>query len=185
MLLEERRQERLRLRQQRVQLWTCRERAAVLWLHRAVGIPSVLALFALVSRVGDGIAWYAVMASLPLTSGGWKVSLYMVALGAVNLVFYKALKLHTARPRPFVDCTDIRACARCLDEHSFPSGHTMHAVAFSMLLSHFYPAVEPLLWGFTTLVALSRVVLGLHYPSDVLAGAVIGVVTAGFFLVVV
>jgi undecaprenyl-diphosphatase len=185
LLLEERRQERLRLRQQRVHLWTCRERVVVKWLHKAAAIPSVLALFALVSRVGDGIAWYAVMAGLPFTQAGWKVSAYMLALGAVNLIFYKALKLRTARPRPFVDCPDIKACARCLDEHSFPSGHTMHAVAFSMLLSHFYPAMEPVLWGFTSLVALSRVVLGLHYPSDVLAGAGIGAVTAMFFLVVV
>ena len=185
MLLEDRRQERLRLRQQRVHLWTCRERVVVQWLHKAAAIPSVLALFALVSRVGDGIAWYAVMAGLPFTQAGWKVSAYMLALGGVNLVFYKALKLRTARPRPFVDCPDIKACARCLDEHSFPSGHTMHAVAFSMLLSHFYPAMEPVLWGFTSLVALSRVVLGLHYPSDVLAGAGIGAVTAMFFLVVV
>lgn len=166
-------------------LWVCRERSIVLWLHKAAAIPSVLALFVLVSRVGDGIAWYSVMAALPLTSGGWKVSLYMLALGGVNLVFYKALKLSIARPRPFVDCTDIRACARCLDEHSFPSGHTMHAVAFSMLLSHFYPAMAPALWGFTSLVALSRVVLGLHYPSDVVAGAGVAVLTATFFLVVI
>jgi undecaprenyl-diphosphatase len=139
-----------------------------------------------ISWLGDGVIWYALVGALPFIGGvaGKKVALYMIALGAVNLVFYKALKQHVARPRPFVDCPDIKACARSLDEYSFPSGHTMHAVAFSMLLSHFYPAFEPALWSFTALVALSRVVLGLHYPTDVAIGAAIAVVTVTFFLVI-
>ena len=70
------------------------------------------------------------------------------------------------------------ACARSLDEYSFPSGHAMHAVAYSVLLGVYYPEFTPLLWGFTALVALSRVVLGLHYPSDVVIGAAIGLLTA-------
>lgn len=182
MLLEERR----RLRQERLRLWGARERALAQWMHAAAGIPSVLFLLAAVSWVGDGVVWYSLVGALPFVGGvvGKKVALYMLALGAVNLVFYKALKHRIARPRPYVSCKDIKACARSLDEFSFPSGHIMHAVAFGMLLSHFYPAFEPLLWSFAALVALSRVVLGLHYPSDVLAGAAIGVVTAKFFLVV-
>jgi len=146
-----------------------------------------MTLFFVMSRLGDGVLWYSLMVLLPVIGGaiGQKVALYMLALGAVNLVFYKALKQRIARPRPYVSCPDIKACAKSLDEFSFPSGHTMHAVAYSLLLSHFYPAFQPELWVFSALVALSRVVLGLHYPSDVLAGAGIALVTAGFFLVVV
>lgn len=182
MLLEERR----RLRQERLRLWGERERSIAVWLHGGAKLPSVVSLLVLVSWLGDGVLWYAVMGALPFVGGpeGKKVALYMLALGAVNLVFYKALKQRIARPRPYVNCPGIRACAKSLDEFSFPSGHTMHAVAFSMLLSHFYPAFGPWVWSFTTLVALSRVVLGLHYPSDVAAGAVIAVVTAKFFLVI-
>jgi undecaprenyl-diphosphatase len=182
LLLEERR----RLRQERMRLWVARERALALWMHGASAIPSVVLLLVMVSWIGDGIVWYAIVGALPFIGGvaGKKVALYMLALGAVNLVFYKALKQRIARPRPYVSCPDIKACARSLDEFSFPSGHTMHAVAFSMLLSHFYPTFEPLLWSFTALVAISRVVLGLHYPSDVVIGAGIAVVTAKFFLVI-
>ena len=160
LLLEERR----RLRQERMRLWVARERAVAVWMHGASAIPSVVLLLATVSWIGDGIVWYAIVGALPFVGGviGKKVALYMLALGAVNLVFYKALKQRIARPRPYVNCPDIKACARSLDEFSFPSGHTMHAVAFSMLLSHFYPGFEPLLWSFTVLVAISRVVLGLH-----------------------
>ena len=61
-----------------------------------------------------------------------------------------------------------------LDEYSFPSGHTLHAVSFTLIAVHYYPKLAWLLLPFAVLVALSRVVLGLHYPSDVLAGALLG-----------
>jgi undecaprenyl-diphosphatase len=61
----------------------------------------------------------------------------------------------------------------------------MHAVAFSLVLSHYHPALALPLWTFTALVSLSRVILGLHYPSDVAIGAAIGWITAKFMLVIV
>ena len=61
-----------------------------------------------------------------------------------------------------------------LDKYSFPSGHTLHAVAFSTLLIAGLPQLAGFLITFTLLVALSRMVLGLHYPSDVLIGALLG-----------
>ena len=68
---------------------------------------------------------------------------------------------------------------RPLDEFSFPSGHTLHAVAFTLVALAHYPGLAPLLIPFAACVAASRVVLGLHYPSDVLAATVIGSVLAG------
>jgi undecaprenyl-diphosphatase len=61
-----------------------------------------------------------------------------------------------------------------LDEFSFPSGHTLQAVSFTIIALAWYPLLAPLLLGFTSLVAASRVILGLHYPSDVLAAIGIG-----------
>ena len=176
MLLDERRR-----------LWIARERTIALWLHGAASRPAVVLALMAVSWLGDGKLWYALIATLPWWGGatGTKCALYMIGLGAVNLVFYKALKQRIARPRPYVSCPGIRACCRSLDEFSFPSGHTMHAVSFTMLLVHYHPALALPLWSFTLLAALSRVVLGLHYPSDVAIGAAIGALTAMFVLFVV
>jgi undecaprenyl-diphosphatase len=76
----------------------------------------------------------------------------------------------------------IRAWVAPLDEFSFPSGHTLHAVSFSIVALAYYPWLAPLLVPFSAGVALSRVVLGLHYPSDVLAATAIGVVLASLSL---
>ena len=76
----------------------------------------------------------------------------------------------------------IHAWVAPLDEFSFPSGHTLHAVAFGLVAMAHYPALALLLVPFTASVAVSRVVLGLHYPSDVLAATGIGSALAALSL---
>jgi undecaprenyl-diphosphatase len=156
--------------------WIERDRSLAQVLHRATAVPSVLLLLVVVSWLGDGVVWYATMLALPWVGGvdGTACALRMLLLGGLNLVIYKITKRHFARSRPFIACPGVRACARCLDEHSFPSGHTLHAVAFGTLLCAYYPALAWLLWPFVAMVAMSRVVLGLHFPSDVVVGAALG-----------
>lgn len=160
--------------------WIERDRSLAQLLHRASAKPSVRLLLTLVSRLGDGVVWYATFLALPWLGGatGVACTLRMLLLGAVNLVIYLITKRHFARPRPFVVCPGVQARARCLDEYSFPSGHAMHAVAFATMLSAYYPGLEWVVWPFAALVAASRVVLGLHFPSDVVVGAALGWVTA-------
>ena len=131
----------------------------------------------------DGAAWYALMLLLPALYGerGLTSSLNMGTVAALNLTLYKLIKNLTDRPRPCVVDSNILLGTAPLDQYSFPSGHTMHAVAFSMIASAHHPELAWLLVPFTSLIGLSRVVLGLHYPSDVAAGALIGGLTAFFF----
>jgi undecaprenyl-diphosphatase len=98
------------------------------------------------------------------------------------LTLYKILKRWTRRPRPFASDVRIRAWVAPLDEFSFPSGHTLHAVAFSIVAIAHYPMLATVLVPFTACVAVSRVVLGLHYPSDVLAAIGIGSTLAALSL---
>ena len=102
----------------------------------------------------------------------------MTVVGVVGVALYKLLKQTFVRERPFITHSGISLQAAPLDRYSFPSGHTLHAVSFSMLLAHHYPMFAVPLWSFAGLVGASRVVLGLHYPSDVAIGAMLGAVTA-------
>ncbi|HRH75440.1 MAG TPA: phosphatase PAP2 family protein, partial [Zoogloea sp.] len=129
-------------------------------------------LLRVASRLGDGVAWYTLAACLFALFGGEALPAlrHMLVAGVLGVAIYKLLKMHTLRPRPFEVVTDV-VCAGCpLDKFSFPSGHTLHAVSFSLILAHHFPALGPAVYGFALLVAVSRPVLGLHYPSDVLAG---------------
>ena len=136
--------------------------------------------FRLVSRLGDGIFWYAVMAGILATQGhsGVQPVIHMLLAGISGTLLYKWLKGKTLRPRPYEVHQDIWLTGRPLDRFSFPSGHTLHAVAFCSVALVYYPMLAWLLLPFTFLVAMSRVILGLHYPSDVLAGACIGAAIA-------
>jgi len=137
-------------------------------------------LFRCVSVLGDGMAWYALMAFLLLRDRDAAVVpvLHLVGVGLVSTVVYKWLKKRTLRPRPYQAHAGIEHFAAPLDSFSFPSGHTLYAVAFTLVTLAYYPGLAWLLLPFTLLIALSRVVLGLHYPSDVLAGAVLGALLA-------
>ena len=158
-------------------------RAVALWdetwclrLNRASGVRWIRALFRAVSRLGDGVFWYVLMGGILLADGSAAVGpvLRMVAVGTAGLALYKWLKKRTSRPRPYQVRAAIRLGADPLDQFGFPSGHTLHAVAFSVLLTAYHPPLAWLAGPFALLVAASRVVLGLHYPTDVLAGAAIG-----------
>lgn len=143
--------------------------------------------FRAISRLGDGVSWYLLMAALIVVDGwhGLAVSAQLAATGIVALSLYRKLKRWTQRPRPFASDPNIRAWTAPLDEYSFPSGHTLHAVAFTIVAVAHYPALAILLVPFALSVAVSRVVLGLHYPSDVLAATVIGTLLASSSLALI
>lgn len=144
------------------------------FLNRSSGLPTPRAFFHVVSRLGDGWIWYALIAWLAVHPGGGAAALQLALTGGVGLAAYKFIKRHAVRERPFITHSAISCGAAPLDRYSFPSGHTLHAVCFALLGGHYLPELALPLAGFALLVALSRVVLGLHYPTDVAAGALLG-----------
>lgn len=97
----------------------------------------------------------------------------------VTIVETYALKYAISRPRPYITHPDLSPLGH-ENSFSFPSGHSSAAFSFATSLSmnyrHWYVAVPAFAWA--TATAYSRLYLGVHYPTDVLTGAVLGVGTA-------
>lgn len=149
--------------------------------NRVSQLKQVRALFATVSRAGDGIAyWLSALALLAVQRSAALGFAWRAAIThAICLAIYTAVKRRTSRPRPFEMRSEITLGTAPLDRYSFPSGHTMHAVAFAILLTAHCPGLGWVALPFAAMVGFSRLVLGLHYPTDVLAGAMIGGALAG------
>ncbi len=141
---------------------------------------TVAYFFKIISRLGDGLFWLTMLVGLWMLEGLFYLVqlLYLIISGLIGTVIYKILKQKTTRPRPYQVHQVIRLQEQPLDHFSFPSGHTLHAVMASTVMGYIQPMLLILMLPFTILVAISRMVLGLHYPSDVLVGALIGVVIA-------
>lgn len=154
-------------------------------LNRGCSRPFVRAVFAAVSRLGDGVSWYTLVLSLPFMYGQTALMpvLRMAIVGFTGLALYKCLKSRLVRERPYISLAGIVPGTRALDRYSFPSGHTLHALSFTVLITVSYPSLGLICVPFAVLVAMSRVVLGLHYPSDVAAGAIIGASLAAISMV--
>ncbi|MGM0536168.1 MAG: phosphatase PAP2 family protein [Pseudomonadota bacterium] len=136
-----------------------------------------LILLRLASKLGDWPLWVALILAQPLldpVDSGQRMMQY-IATALVAIGVYRLLKTRLCRERPFITFNGIIRCSEpARDRYSFPSGHTMHAVMFCVLSAAHCPWLLPGLIPVALLIAMSRVGLGLHYISDVVAGALLG-----------
>jgi undecaprenyl-diphosphatase len=120
-----------------------------------------------------GVIWLVIAAVLAVV---WRrPSIFLTVLAADVLADLAAElgKVIVQRHRPFETQIGPKSNA-----HSFPSGHTATAFACATVLAHFAPRWRVPFFVLATLIAVSRVYNGMHYPTDVLAGAVLGVLIA-------
>lgn len=130
----------------------------------------------LASKGGDGWLWSAIGAIVFLFGGPLRfeaLSAGFEAVGVAQVTFF-VLKRIIGRERPFTIEPHCWSVLLPPDRFSFPSGHTMTAFAIAVSIGLYYPSLLIGLLFCAASVGASRIILGLHYLSDVVAGVVIG-----------
>jgi undecaprenyl-diphosphatase len=128
------------------------------------------------TRAGDGWLWYLTALAILLFGGESRLTAIASAGSAalIGIGVFKVLKNVSGRRRP---CEFEPHCwAKLLppDKFSFPSGHTITAFSVAVCLSEFYPVLLPALLFCAISIAVSRILLGMHFLSDVVVGALLG-----------
>ena len=151
------------------------ERPLCTVLNALSQIPSVHKTFVVFSKLGDGPFWVLLMIAIGLTTpDAGNLPVVLIGASLFNLVVYKLMKGQTLRNRPCTTWEAINPGTPALDHYSFPSGHTLHAVTITLLCLSTLPLLGAFLVPIMVMIAVSRVILGLHYPSDVLVASGIG-----------
>ena len=144
----------------------------------------------LATRAGDGWLWYGLGIVLLIYGGEHRYQAVGAAAAAAiaGIFLFQALKNKSRRRRP---CDIEPHCwAQILppDKYSFPSGHSITAFAIAISVGMFYPQLQPCLLAVAVTIAFSRIILGMHFLSDVVVGSLIGVmlalVSVHFFLTI-
>ncbi|MHB8688993.1 MAG: phosphatase PAP2 family protein [Candidatus Dormibacteraceae bacterium] len=129
------------------------------------------------SDLGEGLGWVSGGIALAILGGpkGRRAgaATAVASLVATYVVEYRVKPIFR-RVRPFVN-REARVVGVRPADHSFPSGHTASSFAAATALAFFYPRAAPLAYGVATAVGVSRVHLGVHFPSDAAVGGVIGI----------
>lgn len=143
-------------------------------LWEADGVPVRAARW--VTWTGDGPLYALVPLALAVLDLGRAPVLLAACAAAftVERALYAALKHTLRRPRPFERIEGVRAMVTPPDRFSFPSGHTSAAFLVAILAGSLHPAASIPLLAWAAAVGVSRLCLAVHYPSDVLAGALLG-----------
>ena len=157
------------------------ERDILLWIHAHLRFAAVTPVMRLLSLLGDkGLFWIALTVILLLFRRTRRLGIYCaVSIVLTFLVVNCAVKPLVARTRPYDLFQEIQILAHAEHDVSFPSGHSANSFAVAWILfrmtdkKYGVPAVV-----LAALIAFSRLYVGVHYPTDVLAGTAIAIALA-------
>ena len=157
---------------QRVHHW---DTLAFLWVHVTKAFPYRKSV-RVISHTGDGPMYLVIAAALLLLDPVCGSDFFWSGIIAYvfDVSLYLLLKNLIKRDRPAVKIDFYEAWITPSDQFSFPSGHTAAAFLFACLIANYYPLFALLAFIWAGCIGASRVLLGVHYPTDTVAGATLG-----------
>lgn len=153
------------------------------WLINAKMYNALTKISRYLSKTGDGPLYLVIIGLLY-----WHSGIESPCLKAVLLAFlierpvYFVLKNSLKRNRPEAALINFHSIITPSDQFSFPSGHTSAAFMMATLIGYYFPPLIIPLYCWATLIGCSRIVLGVHFPTDILVGVLLGFSTALFSL---
>ncbi|WP_261844586.1 phosphatase PAP2 family protein [Aliamphritea ceti] len=145
-------------------------------IYNCYELPHMAVFSRWISRLGDGIAYLLfglILFWLEPVDGSEFFQASLLTF-SIEVPLYLLLKQLIKRNRPCDHLNGVTPAIKPADQFSFPSGHAAAAFAFASMLSLYYPSLSETALIIAGLIGLSRVLLGVHYPTDILAGAVLG-----------
>jgi undecaprenyl-diphosphatase len=135
---------------------------------------------------GDGYLWglvglFILIWGTPLDR---KYVMIAFAITMINIALFRFLKFVFKRTRPLYTAPPYDLGYRLLDTYSFPSGHATTSFGIAYALAHFYPDlhIQIAVYSAASIIAISRIHMAEHYPSDVISGALLGILSSAFLL---
>ncbi|SMF19697.1 undecaprenyl-diphosphatase [Paenibacillus barengoltzii] len=151
-----------------------------LWCNHSLSHPWLDRILKGLTHLGSAVFTITLTLSVVLfTTGVWQRAGWhsLIALSVSHLLAV-VIKKRFQRTRPYEALQNVRISVHPLKDYSFPSGHTTAAFSTFIPLLYAAPGLAQLLLPLACIVGLSRIYLGVHYPSDVLAGGLLGAATA-------
>ncbi len=154
------------------------------FLNHTIANPLTDKFFTFITLLNHWVLVYIILLGILWVKGGKLGKLSVIGILFTILISDQLsshlLKNLIQRVRPCNALTDVKTLVPCLSSYSMPSSHAVNNFAAAAFFSGFFPRYKKLLYTVATLIALSRPIVGVHYPSDILVGAAIGW-TVGYF----
>lgn len=158
--------------------------ALILYISELNGRRILDRFFYLASKIGDGHLYVLIGIFLIFSSMQGRIKILFAGLlaFAIELPIYFIIKRYVKRKRPFEQIENFKKLIAPPDKYSFPSGHTAAAFVMASVFSFVFPLFCTILYFLASLIGFSRLYLRVHYPTDILAGCLLGILSAKFSL---